>query len=114
MPQLLAFPSSLRPQLYPDAPSPVSVAHVHVGPYVPMLQSSLSVIRLLTQTLTSSLSSDSFLSFVPSNSISCCGLKAVRGETGCVTTGATGTTGNKILMNAFCISTLLIPLASII
>src|SRR6218665_3789879 len=39
--------------------------------------------------------------------------KAVRGETFCATTGATGTTGNKILMNAFCISILLIPLASI-
>src|SRR6218665_1999877 len=60
-----------------------------------------------------SLSSDSILSFITSNSISCCGLKAVRGETGCATTGATCTTGNKILMNAFCISTLLIPLVSI-
>src|SRR6218665_3212489 len=82
---------------------------------MPQLLSSLSVLRLLTQTLTSalSLSSDSILSVITSNSMSCCGLKAVRCETGCVTTGATGTTGNKILMNAFCISTLLIPLASI-
>src|SRR6218665_2604206 len=37
----------------------------------------------------------------------------MRGETCCATTGATGTTENKILMNVFCISTLLIPLASI-
>jgi len=37
----------------------------------------------------------------------------VRGETGCVTAGATGTTGNKIFMNAFCISTFFIPFASI-
>src|SRR6218665_32596 len=49
-----------------------------------------------TQALISSLSSDSILSFITSNSISCCGLKAVRGETGCVTTGDTSTIGKNL------------------
>src|SRR6218665_3757224 len=92
-----------------------SLSHWPLSSLRTQLPSFLSFLRFLTQTLiySLSLSSDSILSFITSNSISCCGLNAVRGETGCATTGATGTTGNKILTNAFCISTLLIPLGSI-
>src|SRR6218665_3887318 len=76
-----------------------SLSHWPLSSLRTQLPSFLSFLRLLTQNLNLlSLSSDSILSFITSNSISCCGLKAVRGETGCATTGATGTTGNKILM----------------